>query len=479
MNRRRQGILPIIAVIAAAGIVFFSGCASEPPWMKTSRALMKKNGITLRTRADIPKTGIVSNLEPGKTAALASLPETELAPGVKARLTWSSGVMTAAVTLAPNAEYPEETLPAERIMVVMKGAVNQRIGEGMVPMIAVPAERMTPVSGHREQNDFIVLEKGAKNALKAGPDGAEIIEVYSPPRLDWLAKAGVKNLPSQVSEKSFGIPATIEPGVIGNLHEVQFAPLSSGAMFRLVAGKNAQLCVVRIDPDSTVAPGAAPEESIRLVLRGEGTVTLLDSTAAVVKDSVFAVPGGMVNGAAAGKKGLDILDVVWPPRADLADIAKKQTDRFHELVPADAKIELVVDAAKTGPGLCYGEGPAWINGKLYFSNMAYDAKWTGDPKASATVEMDPDGAYRYIARGIETNGIFPMKNGNFAVCDMYGHRVIEMNVKGKVVRTIADKYDGKRIDGPNDVCVDTKGGVYFTDPQILPKPFMQPGKSVF
>jgi gluconolactonase len=111
--------------------------------------------------------------------------------------------------------------------------------------------------------------------------------------------------------------------------------------------------------------------------------------------------------------------------------------------------------------------------------MGYDARWNGDPKGSATVEMDPDGTYRYIARGIETNGTFPLHNGNLAVCDMYGHRVIEMNTKGRVVRTIADTYEGKRIDGPNDVCVDTKGGVYFTDPQILPPPHMQPGKSVF
>jgi gluconolactonase len=36
-----------------------------------------------------------------------------------------------------------------------------------------------------------------------------------------------------------------------------------------------------------------------------------------------------------------------------------------------------------------------------------------------------------------------------------------------------------RLDGPNDLCVDDKGGVYFSDPQILPKPYMQPGRSVF
>jgi gluconolactonase len=44
---------------------------------------------------------------------------------------------------------------------------------------------------------------------------------------------------------------------------------------------------------------------------------------------------------------------------------------------------------------------------------------------------------------------------------------------------LAEKYDGKRLDGPNDLAVDDKDGVYFTDPQILPGPYFQPGKSVF
>ena len=39
-----------------------------------------------------------------------------------------------------------------------------------------------------------------------------------------------------------------------------------------------------------------------------------------------------------------------------------------------------------------------------------------------------------------------------------------------MVKVIADKYDGKSIDGPNDVITDAKGGVYFTDPQFTMEP---------
>jgi gluconolactonase len=45
----------------------------------------------------------------------------------------------------------------------------------------------------------------------------------------------------------------------------------------------------------------------------------------------------------------------------------------------------------------------------------------------------------------------PYKNSNLIVCDMMGHRVVEMTTKGEVVKVLADKYDGKLIDGPNDV----------------------------
>ncbi len=480
MKPYRPGLLGIaVAATAFAGFITAAGCGSEPAWMKTSRAIMKKNGIELRTRADIPKTGISPNLEAGTFSALSALPEIELAPGVKARIVCGSGSMLAAVTLAPNAEIPEETLPAERIMMVTKGSVEQLAEGGRIPMIAIPAERMTPISGHREQNDLMLLESGAKNALKAGPEGAEIVEVYAPPRLDYLKKAGVANLPADVAVTPFFLSRTVEPGRIYNLHELQFAPLNSGAMFRLVAGSCVQMSFLRIEPDSTIALHAHPEEQLRLVVRGGAKETVLDKTSDVEKGAAAVLPGGMVHAGTAGKKGCDIIDVFWPPRADYSEKSAKQLAMYHGLVSKDAVIELVVDAKKTGPGICYGEGPAWIDGKLYFSSMGYDEKWTGDVKGSATVEMDPDGNYRYIARGIETNGTFPMHNGNLAVCDMYGHRVIEMTTKGKIARTIADSFEGKRIDGPNDVCVDMKGGVYFTDPQILPKPHMQPGKSVF
>src|SRR5690606_36976747 len=98
------------------------------------------------------------------------------------------------------------------------------------------------------------------------------------------------------------------------------------------------------------------------------------------------------------------------------------------------------------------------------SNMYFDQNFNADPRKSSIVEMNADGSYRNILEGkMQTNGLYPYKNDHLLVCDMMGHRVVEMTTKGEVVRVIADKYDGKSIDGPNDVVADAKGGIYFTD----------------
>jgi gluconolactonase len=57
---------------------------------------------------------------------------------------------------------------------------------------------------------------------------------------------------------------------------------------------------------------------------------------------------------------------------------------------------------------------------------------------------------------------------------------VEMTTKGEVVKVLADKFEGKSIDGPNDVITDSKGGFYFTDPQFTMEPTkFQPGRAVY
>ena len=70
---------------------------------------------------------------------------------------------------------------------------------------------------------------------------------------------------------------------------------------------------------------------------------------------------------------------------------------------------------------------------------------------------------------MQSNGTIAARNGNLLVCDMFGHRVVEVDpATGRVVRVVLDKVNGKPIDGPNDLVMDAKGGLYITDPQFTP-----------
>lgn len=465
-------------LLVAAACFIAVGCSQEPAWTKVNRKVIKEHQVTERTRADVPDTGVTPSLTPGAVTGIATLPETEIAPGVKSRMYWGKGVLACRTTLAPGAEIPRETLPSERFMVVLKGSVEQLAGGAMVPMRALEYERMTPLSGHREQNDLIYLAKGAECAVTAGPEGAEILEVYSPVRLDRLRLAGAQNLPAEVPDPDFGIAPTVTPGVVYNLHDIQFTELVPGASSRLISGRGAQLSFIRMDPGSFFAHHNHPEEQLMVVLRGAVEEIILDGTAPMQAGDLLYLPAGMVHGGTNSPKGCDALDIFWPVRPDYEEKRLAGLEAFHAVIPEDAKIELVADGAKQSPKLVYCEGPSWVNGKLYFSSMGYDDKWTGDVKGSMLIEMDPDGKYRAISRGIEYNGTFPLGKGRMAVCDTYGHKVVELDTKGRIVRVIADRCDGKRLDGPNDLCADEKGGIYFTDPQIMPKPHEQPGPSV-
>lgn len=463
-------------IAAIIVIALISGCNTNPAWKAENDRIIREHGVNLRQRADIPKSAIVSNLAPGQTVKRSSIATIESSPGVTRRLIWGTGVLVSMTTLAPGAEILEETLPAERLAMVVKGSVNESTGDGILSMSALGYEKMTPVSGHRERNDLLLLDKGMKSVVKAGPEGAELIELFSPIPDSFLKAAGV-SAGSQPDTPV--VTPSIAPGTVTDLYTIPFTMLSSTEYARIIDGYRMQTGFLRIDPVTETGFQCQPEERLAIVLRGSADMTTAIGTNPLETGDAFLIPSGMVCSLATGAKGLDILEVWWPGRPDYTAAMNAQATKFHAVVPADSRIELVVDGAVSGPGLCYCEGPSWIKGKLYFSSMGYDNIWTGDPANSRLIEMDPDGAYRYKSKGMELNGTFPMANGNLAICDMFNHRVIEMTTGGKVVRVIADKYDGKRIDGPNDLAVDDKGGVYFSDPQILPEPYFQPGKSVF
>jgi gluconolactonase len=474
--------ISILGLIFSVFLGFYS-CKNktETGWQKLNQELIEKYDLKERSIDDLPKNNITSNLTEGEVYKLNNLDSLQLQAGIMAKLFWGSGQLVANLNIAPNTKMTEESLPADVFLLVQEGEITQNINGKAYELKNIPREAPDGTHGGTPIMNFIYIEKGSKVSFSAGEKGAKLIEVYSPIRLDYLQKAGVKNLPNTVEDVKTYLQPNVSPNKVYDLYDVQLTKLADGAFTRLISGKNSQLSFISMDPNSNFPQHIHPEEQTMLILRGNGEETVLDKQKSLKKGDVLRLPGNMVHAAKIGELGSDVLDIFWPARPDYLEKQKTSLAAYHAIIPENATIELLVDGKKTKPELTFSEGPKWLNGKIYFSNMYFDQNFGASPAKSSTVELDPSGTYRNISQGkMQTNGLYPYKNGNLLVCDMMGHRVVEMTTKGEIVRVVADKFEGKPIDGPNDVITDSKGGFYFTDPQFTMEPNkFQPGRAVY
>src|SRR5262245_21402958 len=120
---------------------------------------------------------------------------------------------------------------------------------------------------------------------------------------------------------------------------------------------------------------------------------------------------------------------------------------------------------KVQGNLQFTEGPAADReGNLYFSDVAGDKLYKIDAKGDLSTILDPSH---------NTNGLMLNAAGNIVACEKAG-RLVEVNPKTKEVKSLADGYEGKRFNAPNDLVIDRDGGVYFTDPHFrAPMPLPQ------
>jgi gluconolactonase len=456
--------------------LLLAGCSSgKAPWEDRNQQVIDEHEITGRTR-ELPPLSVPTVFTDGLPVERASLPAITIAPGVDATLGWGRGALVERVQMQPSATYPAQTLAEELFIIVQEGsAVLDLDGK--------------PVALAKGQATY--LQPGAVRAMQAGAEGLVAFEVYSPVRLDHLAMAGVDTSGVSVGFPDQGVKPSLQPGVVVDIDDIQWTALTdpvpdrsyrrSTTHARLMWGRNAQISLVRIDPQSEIALHVHPEDQLTTTVRGtidQGVMDRIYPSAGAAGHFLF-LPSGMVHSGTAGPVGVDQLDVFWPVRPDYIERAARQQALYEQVIAPGEK------PRKLAEGFTFAEGPTWLDGRLYFSDMWFASPatgdWTGNPARSRLIVMEPDGRHRVFARGMQSNGTVAGRNGNLIVCDMFGHRVVEMNpATGRVVRVILDEIDGKPIDGPNDLVMDAKGGLYITDPQFTPEATKsQPGKQVY
>ncbi len=467
---------------ASAGSLYDDIFINTPSWAELNDQIIAEENVAIRRRDDITPTGIESNIGDGVVSNLQDQDPIILADGVEARVYSGSGNIMSWITMEPNSEMPASTIEGERFLFVMEGEAQELANGEHVTLVAVDREEPNGVSATMPVREFIYLQEGAETHVIAGENGATVFTVHAPIPRDALEALGRGEDYVDVNLDAFPLDPNVEPNMVYDLYDFQYTTLVPGAEARLVNGQGTQMSWLRMYPGIEFAYHNHPEEQVMMGLRGMINEYILDDTVPMRRHDVVNFPAYMVHGGLLSSVGSDALDVFFPPRTDYYANMERRLAGYHEIIPEGVEAELVVDGAEEGPGLNFTEGPAWLNGKLYFSNMYFDAAFNGDPSRSALVEMDPDGTYRYISDGeMQTNGVIPAADGeNLLVADMFGHRVIEMTTDGEVVDTLADSYDGTSVDGPNDLVLDSKGGIYFSDPQFTADAEkFQPGRTVY
>jgi gluconolactonase len=136
---------------------------------------------------------------------------------------------------------------------------------------------------------------------------------------------------------------------------------------------------------------------------------------------------------------------------------------IDQIVPAGAKLDRIATGFK------WVEGPVWLSGGLYFAEIPSDSirKWT--PGSGVSIFLQPSGylgSAPYNGPESGSNGMTLDARERLTVAghaqrDIY--RFEALNPKGPIT-ILADSYQGKKLNSPNDVAYKSDGSLYFTDP---------------
>jgi gluconolactonase len=152
--------------------------------------------------------------------------------------------------------------------------------------------------------------------------------------------------------------------------------------------------------------------------------------------------------------------------------------RIDSIIPANAKAE------KLAGGYKWTEGPLWNRKENYllFSEIPSNAilKWKAEEGVS--VFMRPSGYTGkdpFLGEEPGTNGLTYDSQGRLVACEHGDRRVSRLEADGKTKTTLVDKYEGKRLNSPNDLVYQSNGDLYFTDPIYgLPKRENDPAREL-
>jgi len=136
------------------------------------------------------------------------------------------------------------------------------------------------------------------------------------------------------------------------------------------------------------------------------------------------------------------------------------------IVSPDARFEVLAE------GFYWSEGPLWIEElqSVIFSDVPSNKIYLWNEKDGLSVYLESSGhsGAENINSDRGSNGLILNPEGRLILCQHGDRRVAEMKADVKNPDsdfiTIAESYDGKKFNSPNDLVMDNEGNIYFTDP---------------
>ena len=125
-------------------------------------------------------------------------------------------------------------------------------------------------------------------------------------------------------------------------------------------------------------------------------------------------------------------------------------ERFRAMLPDDAQL------------VRHHTGMDWAEGPVYFGDGDY-VLWSDIPNDVILRYSDAEGVSVFRHPCGYTNGHYRDAQGRLLSCEHGGRRVSRTEPDGTVV-TLADSYEGKKLNSPNDLAVKSDGSIWFTDP---------------
>lgn len=147
------------------------------------------------------------------------------------------------------------------------------------------------------------------------------------------------------------------------------------------------------------------------------------------------------------------------------------TEAVAETTPS-IKIQPEGEIEKVASGFSFTEGPAWDakRGLLYFTDIPANTIHRVDSKDVVTVFTD---------QSHHANGLLVAADGRLLACQMDGS-LVSYDIETVKSKVLANQYEGKRMNAPNDLVIDRQGGIYFTDPLFrAPTPLPQTVQAVY